>query len=239
MNSSGPGLRGSQGEARSPACVCSGQEQKFPCKVAPTPPPPPLQPSGASWDGEVGRGPGLQRGELAACRHAASSCPTLSQHQLGQGRGEASALRCPRDRKLGLGDKIPTVALGMECRDTDDRSCPVSPVQSTVPWARLTPSPSSRPAQSPADGAFWELTGHGQALENTAEPAPLSERNGTNSGPAELSMRPRAGAVFFEPLSLHLESPNGPSGGGQGAATSFCSAAICAHWGLGSILVPV
>ena len=37
MNSSGPGLRGSQGEAGSPACVCSGQEQKFPCEVAPTP----------------------------------------------------------------------------------------------------------------------------------------------------------------------------------------------------------
>lgn len=45
MNSSGPGLRGSQGEAQSPAPVCSEQEQKFPCEVAPTPASP-LEPAG-------------------------------------------------------------------------------------------------------------------------------------------------------------------------------------------------
>lgn len=37
MNSSGPGLCGSEGEAQSPACACSKEEQKFPCEVAPTP----------------------------------------------------------------------------------------------------------------------------------------------------------------------------------------------------------
>lgn len=128
--------------------------------------------------------------------------PSISRAKAGQGPPHSGAPGAGSGAAVGFkGDKIPMVALGTECWDTDDRSRPVTPVQSAVPLARLTPSPRGFPAQSPADCAFRELTGYGQALEDTAEPALVSERNGTNSGLAELSMRPRAGEVLFEPLS--------------------------------------
>ena len=64
MNSSGPGLRGSQGEARSPAWVCSGQEQKFPCEVAPTPASL-LEPAGiGGWAGGGGPAKSSPRAQL-------------------------------------------------------------------------------------------------------------------------------------------------------------------------------
>lgn len=140
MNSSGPSLRGSQGEAGSPACVCSGQEQKFPCEVAPPPPTPPLPFwSQLGWEAGVGRGPGLQPGELSCLSNPASLQPSpIPTPPLPQAKaGEGPPNQVPQGQEAwiavgfwagrgGPGHSVP----GLGSRDTERGSHPVIPAAS-------------------------------------------------------------------------------------------------------------
>lgn len=171
MNSSGPGLRGSQGEARSPACVCSGQEQKFPCEVAPLPdsPPHPRFPSGASWGGRRGEGQACSLVSSAACQTQPPSSPAPSQHPSSPRPRQVRGLQtgCPGGRKLGLqlrrgGKRWP----GTQCDRTRFQghragTPPGIPAASTVRSLTHTPATTRLPARSLSDCAFRELLGNG------------------------------------------------------------------------------
>lgn len=97
MNSSGPGLRGSQGEARSPARVCSRQEQKFPCEVAPTP---------ASLLEPAGMGVGDGGGQAwSVVSSAACQNPAPDQHHPAEAGGGLQAQE-PWGQEVGPGGRI-------------------------------------------------------------------------------------------------------------------------------------
>lgn len=168
MNSSGPGLRGSQGEAGSPACVCSGQEQKFPCEVAPTPASL-LEPAG------MGRreGPSLQPVSPAARQNPASLPPKPIMTPPGLQAGEGPPTQEPQGQQAGSGSRIQEEEEKVPMDGPGDRVCgtrvqghgweklpgfPCTKRHAIHPSHTLHP-PASPPRASPITGfrSWWEM----------------------------------------------------------------------------------
>lgn len=90
MNSSGPSLRGSQREARSPAHVCSRQEQTFPCEL--DSPHSLLRPAGMG----VGRGARPKTVSSAAYQTQACLLASLPPPSLPPSLSPSSPISAPR-----------------------------------------------------------------------------------------------------------------------------------------------
>lgn len=225
MNSSGPSRCGSQGEARSPACVCSGQEQKFPCEVAPTPASP-LEPAGMRrWGG----GQGYSPVNSAACQKPAHSCPTPSQlHQAKAGPPSSGA---PGAERLCRSSRIrgrEEVALGTQWAKTRfqrhsgmGEATPLSLLQALCQLPHFTHlQPPATLSAAPRMAGFGsqrtQQNWHTISCQKEMVPTPAHQ----NLPSGRLSpLRASASASG---------SQHGPPRWGRGAATSKCSSS-CWH----------